>query len=93
MKLNPKYILREVAGETLLISLEDISSPKRILCLNELGKDIYALLQSGAEKEEMIHTLLSQYEVEETVLCADMDAFLDTLARYRVIINDLSKSE
>lgn len=86
MKLNPKYVLREVAGETLLISLEDISSPKRILCLNELGKDIYARLRSGAEKEDIVGALLSEYEVEEDVLRADVDTFLDTLARYRVIL-------
>ena len=86
MKLNPKYVLREVAGETLLISLEDISSPKRILCLNALGKDIYARLRSGAEKEDIVGALLSEYEVEEDVLRADVDTFLETLAHYRVIL-------
>ena len=51
MQLNPKYIMREVAGETLLISLLDISAPKKILCLNELGKAIYTLLTEGKNED------------------------------------------
>ena len=86
MKLNPKYVLREVAGETLLISLADLSTPKRLLCLNELGKDIYACLQKGLSKEEIFAALLEEYEVEAQVLQSDLDDFLVTLKEYGVIL-------
>lgn len=87
MHLNPKFILREVAGETLLISLQDISAPKKIICLNELGKEVYFLLQKGCSKEQIAAELLSQYEVDESVLLSDIDAFLSTLIHHNILID------
>lgn len=86
MKLNPKYILREIAGETILVSLSDISAPKRLLCLNDLGKDIYTLLQKDLSKEAILAALLAEYEVESDVLKADLEEFLSTLKSYGVIL-------
>ena len=86
MHLNPKYILREVAGETLLISLQDISAPKKIICLNELGKEIYFLLQKGLSRQAITAELLSQYDVERDVLISDIDEFLSTLLRHNILL-------
>ena len=86
MKLNPKYILREVAGETLLVSIADLTAPKRLLCLNELGKDIYLHLQKGLSEDEIFAALFAEYEVEPQALRADLDEFLATLRAYEVIV-------
>lgn len=88
MKLNSKYILREIAGETILVSLSDISAPKRLLCLNDLGKDIYVLLQKGLAKDEVLVSLLAEYDVEEDRLRKDLEEFLHTLQQYHVILED-----
>ncbi len=87
MRLNPKFVLRTVADETLLISVQDISAPKQLLMLNELGTDIYALLQQGRSIPEIHSVLLSQYEVEPDTLKADIDDFLSVLASYGVLID------
>ncbi len=87
MRLNPKFVLRTVADETLLISVQDISAPKQLLMLNELGADIYALLQQGRSIPEIHSILLSQYEVEPDTLKADIDDFLSALASYGVLID------
>ena len=87
MRLNPKFILRRVADETLLISVQDITSPKRLLVLNELGTDIYALLQEGADTEDIFTALLSEYDVKPDVLKHDIDEFLQALTSYGVIID------
>lgn len=86
MRLNPKYIMREVAGETLLISLEDISAPKRLLCLNELGVNIYSLLRAGKDEEQIVTDLLAEYEVEESCLRADVCEFLQRLLQFGVLM-------
>lgn len=88
MKLNPNYILRQVAGETLLVSVRDASAPKRVLCLNELARDIFALLQSGLRQEEIVTALLEQYEVEEPLLRTDVGEFLAELTRLQVLLPD-----
>jgi len=87
MRLNPKYILRTVADETILISVQDISAPKQLLMLNELGADIYALLQQNKSISEIHSILLSQYEVAPEVLKADIDEFLVALTSYGVLID------
>ncbi len=86
MHLNPKYILREVAGETLLISLHDISAPKRIICLNELGKAIYFHLQDNRSKEDIISLLLDEYDIDEPTLRSDVDEFFSTLQQHNIIL-------
>lgn len=87
MKLNSKYILREIAGETILVSLADISTTKRLLCLNELGRDIYTRLLRGMSEEEIFAELLNEYEVEPHILRADLEDFLSTLRSYGVILS------
>lgn len=87
MKLNPNYILREIAGETVLISLNDISAPKRLLCLNELGRAVYDLLKDGLGKEEMITALLSEYDIDEATLRTDVDEFISALLEHKVVID------
>lgn len=84
--LNPKYILRDVAGETLLISLQDISAPKRIICLNELGKEIYLLLQQGLDKAQITAKLLEDYDVQEDVLLSDINEFYSILMKYDILL-------
>ena len=86
MQLNPKYILREIAGETLLISLSDISAPKKILCLNELGKAIYLLLTEGKNEDEIIDSLLEEYDIDEATLRADATEFLSILYNHGVLL-------
>jgi len=87
MRLNPKFIMRTVANETLLISIEDISAPKRLLMLNELGANIYSLLQKNLSKDEILTQLLSDYEVDISVLEKDVDDFLATLISYGVLMD------
>ena len=86
MKLNPKYILRDIAGETILISLNDISAPKRLLCLNEMGRAIYNLLKEGNGKDAIIAALLNEYDIDEATLRSDIDEFFSILSEHEVII-------
>lgn len=93
MRLNPKYVLRQVAGETLLISLQDITAPKRVLCLNELGRDVFSLIRQGYTPDELVSELLPQYEVDEPVLRGDIESFLAELTKYEVFLPDETKKE
>ncbi len=85
MMIDPNFILREVAGETLLISLADISETKRLLCLNEIGREIFLLLKQGREEEQIVNALLEEYAVEEDTLRDDVREFLTELERFGVL--------
>ena len=67
MELKREFVLREIAGDTLLIptgrTALDLNG---MLTLNELGAEI-------------LRRLLAEYEVEEDVLRADVAEFLGKL--------------
>lgn len=85
MMIDPNFVLREVAGETLLISLADISETKRLLCLNEIGREIFLLLKQGREEEQIVNALLEKYAVGEDTLRDDVREFLTELERFGVL--------
>lgn len=85
MTIDPNFILREVAGETLLISLADISETKKLLCLNEIGRDIFLLLKAGRDTDGIVNALLADYAVAEDELRADVREFLAELTRLGVL--------
>lgn len=85
MTLNPNFILRELAGESLLVSIEEGEDVKRLLYLNEIGKDIFLLLRQGLFGDALIAALMEEYEVEEAALRADVEEFLGTLRSQGVL--------
>lgn len=85
MRLNPNFILRRIAGEALLISIEDPSKPRRILFLNELGNEIYLALQEGLSPAAIEARLLESYEVSPRQLQEDLSVFLDKLITLGVL--------
>ncbi|MBR4308040.1 MAG: hypothetical protein IKT58_00450, partial [Oscillospiraceae bacterium] len=64
MKLSSNFILRRLAGEWLLVSIADGEEVKRLLYLNEIGKDIYTHLQNGLEGQALLDALCEEYDAD-----------------------------
>ena len=80
MELKREFVLREIAGDTLLIPTGKTALDLNgMLTLNELGAEIWRLLPQAANDEEIVRRLLAEYEVEEDVLRADVAEFLGKL--------------
>ena len=80
MKLKSGFLLREVAGESVVIPLGGTAGNfGGMLRLNETGKLLWAKLEKGASREELLAAVLAEYEVEENVAAADIDKFLQKL--------------
>ena len=88
MKYNYSYVLKKLAGETILVyqSEEQVNFSK-IITVNEIGEIIIQSLQEGKEKEEILNTILSTYEVEEEVASRDYDEFVAQLVKIGVVID------
>ena len=86
MTINPDFILREFAGEWILVSIAENEENKRILYLNEIGKDIYSHLQEGLEGDALLNALQEEYEADPQVLRQDVEEYMKVLRSYRVII-------
>ena len=85
MNLSPNFILRQLAGEWLLVSIGEGEEVKRLLYLNEIGKDIYTHLQEGLEGQALIDALAEEYDIDPATLRQDVEEFLQTLRNYKVL--------
>ena len=89
MKYNKNYVLKKLAGETILVfqSEEQVNFSK-IITINEIGEIIVLGLQSGYSKEEIVRSILAEYEIDEATVSADFDEFVAKLLEIGVVAND-----
>ena len=65
MKLKDGFILRSVAGETVVVPTGDDLDLNMMITLNETGKFLWQKLEQGAEETELVAALLEEYDVNE----------------------------
>jgi len=87
MTVNPQYILRELAGQWLLVSIAEDEENKRLLYLNEIGKDIYTHLSNGLEGDALLTALQEEYDADPDTLSSDVTEYLTLLRTYNVIMD------
>lgn len=83
MKIKNGYILREMSkkdGIFVVVSVgEERGNLKGYITLNESGAFIWKLLEKGATKEEIVQALLSEYEVEKSVVEVDVESVIQKI--------------
>ena len=84
MKFKKEFILREIVGEFILVPInKSISKFDGLITTNEVGKFIWENYESS--KDELLHKILEEYEVEEKEAKEDLDEFLDKLRQVDII--------
>lgn len=78
MKIKSEFILKEIAGENVVIFLNPEFSDK-IVTLNSTGAYLFSLLSEDRDREFLINALLSEYEIDYDTASADVDKFLDCI--------------
>ena len=82
MNLNQKIIFtdtvfaQEVDGEMVLLDMES----ENYFGLDEVGTAIWQAIQEDGLLQNVLETLLEQYDVEEEVLKKDLIGFVEKLA-------------
>lgn len=80
MKLIEGLIPRDIAGEHLLIpSGESAVKLHGIITMNDSGMLLYEKLKEGTTREELVQTILDQYEVDRETAEKDIDTYLAKL--------------
>ena len=86
MKLKDGYILREIAGDAVLIPVgRNALEFNGIIALNPVSADIWKWIQDGCSKEELLESILEEYDVSRTVAKDDLDAFLEQLRQLNIL--------
>ncbi len=86
MEIKLDFVLREIAGDLLLVPAGKTALDfNGMITLNEMGGEIWNLLPQVADEEELISRLLEEYDVEESVLRKDVEAFLGELRALNIL--------
>lgn len=80
MKLKDGFILRQVAGETVVLPSGDDLNLNMMITLNDTGKFLWERLEKGAEQEDLVAALCGEYDVEEATAKRSVENFCRKLS-------------
>lgn len=89
MKVNNQFILRNVAGDYLLIPTGRCAlDVKGLILLSESGVLLYNKLMEGCTEEQLAAALTAEYEVSLQEAAQDTKAFLDQMRQLNILVEE-----
>lgn len=86
MKIKKEMIVRDIAGDTVLIPLGDsLKENNGLFMMTETGRFIWDILPECDTSEDITAKLTDEYDVSFDEAKADVDAFLDRLRSFDII--------
>ncbi len=82
MRLKEGFIVRDVAGRTVVLPSGDELDLNMMITLNETGKFLWELLERDATEDSLVAELRKEYEVDEATARKCVAAFVDELNKY-----------
>lgn len=79
MKLKDGFVLRTVAGETVVIPSGDTIDLNVMITLNETGKFLWEHLEKETDIETLVRAMLAEYDVEEAAARSHIETFVQKL--------------
>ena len=80
LKVNGELILREIAGENILIPVGATALRiQGMISLTESGVLLWNRLQTECTEEDLVDAVLEEYDVDRETAEADVQAFLNQL--------------
>lgn len=80
MKIKEGFLLREVAGNTVVVPIGDEAVEfNGVITINETGKFIWELMQDGIEKEDILAKYIKEYNISEEEAKEDIKTFIQIL--------------
>lgn len=78
MKIKREFVLREIAGDILLVPTGKTALDLNgMLTMNSVGADIWKMLPEVESEDEIVSRLLEEYEAEPEQVKNDVAEFLD----------------
>lgn len=80
MKLKDGFIMRDVAGETVVLPTGDVMDVNMMITLNDTGKFLWQQLETGAQMDDLVQAMLAEYEVDEQTARSGIERFVTILS-------------
>ncbi|MCD7808707.1 MAG: PqqD family protein [Erysipelotrichaceae bacterium] len=89
MKINDNFILRDIAGDHILVPVGDTALKlSGMIAINDIGCLIYNALKENKTVEEIVKDICNEYEIDEDSAKEDVVEFLTTLKDHDILITD-----
>lgn len=86
MKIKDGFVLREVAGQSIVIAVGGAAEKfNGIIKLNESCALLWKKLEVGATEQDLVEVLLNEYDVDEAQAKEDVSAFVESLTKAGLI--------
>ena len=88
IKIKDGFILRKVAGNYLVIGVEDesIDFNGLITINNEVGVFLWKILELGTTMEQLLSNVMAEYDVDEETAKEDIVNFLKNLDEGKLLV-------
>lgn len=87
MRAVEGMVIREIAGETLLIPTGELTSQYNgLITVNDVSALIWKMLQNECTYEELLQAILDEFEVEEERARLDLTALLEKLKNMNLLV-------
>lgn len=89
MRIEKEFVLREIAGDYIIIPTgSTVLEFNGLITVNEVGVTLWKMLQEEVTLEQLVQGVLAEYDVEEEVAREDIQEFLDTLAKGGILTKE-----
>lgn len=79
MKIKEGFLLRQVAGQTVVLPTGDELNLNMMITLNDTGAFLWEHLQEETTEEALVQALLAEYDVDEERAKASVAGFVNNL--------------
>lgn len=86
MRIKEDYMLREAAGETVVVPFgAEALNFQGIISLNETGAFLWRQLEQGCEVDTLVKALLNEYEIDVDTANDDVKDFVEKVKKAGVL--------
>ena len=80
MKIKDGFVLRQVAGQTVVLPADSALDLNMMITLNETGAFLWERLQNDTDEAALVAALLEEYDVDEETAKQSVQAFVKKLS-------------
>ncbi|MEI3339064.1 MAG: PqqD family protein [Eubacterium sp.] len=86
MRINKEFVLREIAGDYILVPVGDTALEfNGLITLNEVGAFLWGKLQQDVELEQLVDAVLDEYDIDKETATHDAEEFVENLKKAGII--------
>lgn len=86
MKIKDGYMMRKVAGNCVVVPMGDeVTNFNGMINLNETGEFMFSKIYGGCTRDELVDTMLAEYNAPRELIEKDVDNFIEKLDKIGII--------